>query len=131
ATAPTSGSLTLPLIAAIDVAIYLLAYLIRLRFMSKLAKRDDRSASIRYFVEEQLVASPVLVVTLALTAFIGQGAMAEELRSGFVHLFDSGHTLVLVTIGLLSQGTGIFGALVLLDGRENTFCVPVNRASSV
>lgn len=34
-------------------------------------------------------------------------------------------------IGVLSQGTGIFGALILLDGRENAFCVPVNRASSV
>ena len=32
---------------------------------------------------------------------------------------------------LCSQGTGIFGALVLLDARENTFSVPVNRASSV
>ena len=29
------------------------------------------------------------------------------------------------------KGTGIFGALILLDGRENAFCVPVNRASSV
>jgi hypothetical protein len=34
-------------------------------------------------------------------------------------------------IGVLSQGTGIFGALVLLDKRENTFSVPVNRASSL
>jgi hypothetical protein len=25
----------------------------------------------------------------------------------------------------------VFGALILLDGRENAFCVPVNRASSV
>ncbi len=33
--------------------------------------------------------------------------------------------------GLCSQGTGIFGSLVLLDKRENTFCIPVNRASSV
>ena len=34
-------------------------------------------------------------------------------------------------IGVLSQGTGIFGGLILLDRRENTFCVPVNRASSI
>ena len=34
-------------------------------------------------------------------------------------------------IGILSQGTGIFGGLILLDRRENTFCVPVNRASSI
>jgi drug/metabolite transporter (DMT)-like permease len=36
-----------------------------------------------------------------------------------------------LVIGILSQGTGIFGGLILLDRRENTFCVPVNRASSV
>ena len=31
----------------------------------------------------------------------------------------------------MSQGTGIFGGLVFLDPRENAFCVPVNRVSSV
>ena len=36
-----------------------------------------------------------------------------------------------IFVGLCSQGTGIFGGLILLDKRENTFCVPVNRASSV
>ena len=37
----------------------------------------------------------------------------------------------LVLVGILSQGTGVFGGLILLDRRENTYCVPVNRASSV
>lgn len=32
---------------------------------------------------------------------------------------------------MLSQGTGVFGGLVLLDARESSFCVPLNRASSV
>jgi len=36
-----------------------------------------------------------------------------------------------IVIGLLSQGTGVFGALVLLSPQENTDCVPVNRASNV
>ena len=36
-----------------------------------------------------------------------------------------------VSVGLLSQGTGIFGGLILLDHRENAFTVPVNRASSI
>ena len=34
-------------------------------------------------------------------------------------------------VGLLSQGTGIFGGLILLDKSKNTYSVPVNRASSV
>jgi hypothetical protein len=32
---------------------------------------------------------------------------------------------------VLSQGTGVFGALLLLSPQENSWCVPVNRASSV
>jgi len=36
-----------------------------------------------------------------------------------------------IIVGLLSQGTGVFGGLILLDKRENTYCVPVNRASSI
>ena len=38
---------------------------------------------------------------------------------------------VTLLVGLLSQGTGIFGGLILLDKRENTYCVPVNRSSSI
>jgi hypothetical protein len=34
-------------------------------------------------------------------------------------------------IGLLSQGTGIFGTLIFLDHSETAYCVPVNRASSI
>ena len=39
--------------------------------------------------------------------------------------------LIVVIIGLCSQATGVFGGLVLLDPRENSFAVPVNRAASV
>jgi hypothetical protein len=36
-----------------------------------------------------------------------------------------------VLAGVFSQGTGIFGTLIFLDRRENTFCIPVNRSSSI
>lgn len=85
------------------------AYFIRLRVMSHVAKSDDRAASIRYFVEEQML----------------------SLRAGFGMFLGSGAALAAVAIGVLSQGTGISGALILLDARENACCVPVNRASSV
>ncbi|MRG97428.1 hypothetical protein [Polyangium spumosum] len=127
----TGASYELTLIAAIDVAAYLASYFFRLRFMSKLAKSDDPDVMLRYFVEEQMIATPVVVLTLAVGALIGKGAALEALRSGFVSLGSAGALLPAIGIGLLSQGTGIFGALILLDGRENAFCVPVNRASSV
>src|SRR5712664_2191849 len=50
-------TLTIP--AVIDIAAYLAAYFFKLQFMSRLAKSDNKSATLRYFVEEQMVASPL------------------------------------------------------------------------
>jgi drug/metabolite transporter (DMT)-like permease len=119
------------LAALLDLAVYLMAYFIRLRAMSRLAKSDDASVSIRYFVEEQLVATPSIVLTLVVLALVGEGQVMMDIRQGFTQVFERGRVLEEVGIGLLSQGTGIFGALILLDRRENAFTVPVNRASSI
>ncbi|MBL0214325.1 MAG: hypothetical protein IPQ07_10600 [Myxococcales bacterium] len=118
-------------IAGIDVALYLGAYFVRLRFMSRLAKTLDLRQRTRYFVEEQMVATPVLVTLLALGALIDRGTALGQLRAGFTTFFDRPVVLAGVTIGLLSQATGIFGGLVLLDHRENSYSVPINRCSSV
>lgn len=119
------------LIAAIDVTIYLLSYFVRLRFMSRLAKSDDPRDSVRYFVEEQMVATPAVVTILALMAWINRGDIFEDVRAGFAMFAGSPLLVESVLIGLFSQGTGIFGGLVLLDRSENTYCVPVNRSSSI
>lgn len=121
----------LPLIAIVDVTLYLAAYFVRLRFMSRKAKSDDPHANIRYFVEEQMVATPALVLFLSVLAVIGAGETMLTIRAGFTSFFESGVVLEAIVVGLLSQGTGIFGGLILLDKRENTFCVPVNRSSSI
>ena len=121
---------TLPIIAILDVTAYLAAYFVRLRFMSKLAKSEDLEVTRRYFVEEQLVSTPAAFLGLAILAFIGGGAF-DDIRRGFLEFPFTAQAFMAVTIGVLSQGTGIFGALVLLDKRENTFSVPVNRASSM
>ncbi len=121
--------LTLPAVA--DVVVYLAGYFIRLRLMSKQAKTDDPAVAKRFFVEEQMVATPAIVGFLALLALVGGSPALLEIRAGFSSLGSVEALLTTIGIGILSQGTGIFGALVLLDGRENAFCVPVNRASSV
>jgi hypothetical protein len=121
----------LSLVALIDLAVYLLAYFFRLRAMSHLAKSEDPAVGIRYFVEEQMVATPAIVLSLAVLALVGEGRVMMEIREGFTQFFARGRMLEEVSIGLLSQGTGIFGALILLDHRENAFSVPVNRASSI
>lgn len=118
-------------LAGVDVGVYLLGYFLRLRFMSKLAKSDDHTAAKRYFVEEQMVATPALALALALYALLGDGTSADDMRWGFTDAMTSSVALPIACVGLLSQGTGIFGGLVLLDPRENVFCVAINRASSV
>ncbi|MEZ4295187.1 MAG: hypothetical protein R3B70_09450 [Polyangiaceae bacterium] len=132
-TALSSGSTyELTVIAGIDVAVYLASYFVRLRFMSHLAKSDRREDSLRYFVEEQMVATPAIVTALGLAAlFLGHTAIGGQVRRGFTEIGSSGAVGASIAVGLLSQGTGVFGGLVLLDKQENTFCVPVNRASSV
>ena len=121
----------LTLIALADVIIYLGCYFVRLRFMSRLAKTDDFALRTRFFVEEQMVATPVLVLFLGTLALIDQGAFMHQLRIGFTDFMSSPLVIYGIVIGFCSQGTGIFGGLVLLDKRENTFAVPVNRCASV
>lgn len=123
--------LAMSIAAMVDVAVYLLGYFIRLRFMSNMAKAEDPKASLRYFVEEQMVATPAIVLTLVGLALVGEGRVLLDIRHGFTEFFARGQMLPELFIGVLSQGTGIFGALILLDHRENSFTVPVNRASSV
>lgn len=115
--------------AILDVLIYLLAYFVRLRLMSKLAKGSDED-NLRYFVEEQMVSSPAALAALGALA-MGSGPVSEELRRGFTEIPFSPAALAVVIVGVLSQSNGVFGGLVLLDKRENSFAVPVNRASSI
>lgn len=125
------GSYEISVVCLIDIGVYLAAYFVRLRFMSRIAKSPDGDANRRYFVEEQLVATPAVLLMLVLGALVGQDSMAAEVRRGFTDIWTSGALLPAMLVGVLSQGTGIFGGLILLDRRENTFCVPVNRSSSI
>jgi hypothetical protein len=127
------GGLDLGLVAAIDVALYLGCYLVRLRLMSQMAKSEDDRVNRRYFVEEQLVAAPAALAACALAAWIGPEALRADLAAGFTELPTQGGAVLglVILLGVMSQGTGIFGGLVLLERQENSFCVPVNRASSI
>jgi hypothetical protein len=95
------------------------------------AKSDDPNATKRFFVEEQMTATPAVVFILAVIALINHGEMMGDIRRGFTTFFLGDRVFEAIVIGLFSQGTGVFGGLILLDKRENSFCVPVNRASSI
>lgn len=123
------GGYAITLTCALDVFFYLTAYLVRLRIMSGQAKSKEREATLRYFVEEQLVATPLTVAILCAAALIGTGPVLGAIRDGFA--LPTAAILPTMFLGVLSQGTGIFGTLVFLDPSENTFSVPVNRSSSI
>jgi hypothetical protein len=127
------ADLRLSFAALVDIVIYLGAYFVRLHFMSRLAKNESREDSRAYFVEEQMTAGPVALGLVILLAVILPNDLPAgvQLRSGLVDVIGSSQRWVVVLVGLFSLGTGVFGTLVLLDPRENSFTVPVNRAASV
>ena len=115
----------------VTLAAYLTAYFIKLQLMSKLAKTDDTNTSLRYFVEEQMVASPLLLIALALMAFIGVGDVMNEFRFGLTTFLSSSGAMFALLVGFCYAGLCICTSLIFLDRRENTFCVPMHCGSSL
>ena len=118
-------------VAAYTICAYLFGYLLRIPCLTKLAKQQDNEITRRYFVEESTVAVIFLVGIPAVLALIGQGEIMLQLRQGFVDIFASNLTLPAMLIGALYAGLYCFGTLIYLDGRENTFCIPLNRGASL
>jgi protein-tyrosine-phosphatase len=124
---------SLPLLAALNLAVYLTGYALRTPLMTKLAKVRDLDITRRYFVQEVLVTIVLLPAIPALMALLGTGPTAAALRHGFT-TFWSVHPAAaiapIVLIGVFYASHNIFGTLIYLDGRENTFCVPLFCAAS-
>jgi len=123
----SANDYSLPLLAALNLAVYLTGYALRTPNMTKFAKVEDRDVTRRYFVQEVLVTIIVLPLIPAIAAFFGSGPTAQALRRGFT-TFWSMHTaaiLPVVLIGVFYACHNIFGTLIYLDRRENTFCVPL------
>lgn len=115
----------------LTVAVYLAGYTVRIPCMNRIAKTPDRYASYRYFVEEQIVAMAALIAVPGAIALIGNGGIAVELRYGFTSLFATQAVWPSLLIGALYACLCVFGTLIYLDRRENTFCIPLNRCSSL
>lgn len=126
-----AGSREMTVIAILNVAAYLTGYLVRLPCMTSIAKAGDRSVTYRYFVEEQMVALPLLVAIPAILALIGTSGPMLELRQGFLGQPGVEVMTASLLVGVLYSGLCVFGTLIYLDRRENTFCVPLNRSSSL
>jgi len=117
--------------AVVDIAAYLAAYFFKLQFMSRLAKSDERTATLRYFVEEQMVASPLLVVTLVVLALIGGNDVMLGFREGLTTFVFTPGAFFAALVGLFYAALCICTTLIFLDRRENTFCMPMHCGSSM
>ena len=118
--------------AALSLFVYVGSYVGRFEIMSRLAKTGDRQVDRRYFAEEQLAAAGILVFVIGVLAAIGAGSQLGALSDGFSLAFVfSGPGALAFLIGLFYATLYVFGTLIYLDPRENSWAVPVNRCSSV
>lgn len=125
------GSYSLTPVAMLSIALYLTGYVLRLPCITRLAKSSEKDATRRYFVEEQLAALPLLFMLPAILALVLPGVVGLELRRGFTTFFLDGAVVPALLVGVLYACLCLFGTLIYLDCRENTFCVPLNRCSSI
>jgi hypothetical protein len=125
------GGLHLPALAIFTVIVYTIGYFIRLAVMTRVAKNDDPNALKGYFVEEKLVATPLSVAALWLLIHSPLAAQGAQLNWGFVDVWRSSVLPQLGVLTLTFVAVSIFSALILLNPRENTYCVPFERAASI
>ena len=117
--------------AVVDVAAYLAAYFIRFSIMSRFAKSNDTHTTMRYFVEEQLIATPALVAALGLLALIGTGDAMMGFRRGFTTFVATNAVGPAILVGLFYAALCVCTTFIFLDRRENTFCIPMHCGSSM
>jgi hypothetical protein len=125
------GTFDLPPLCLLVIAMYLGGYFVRLTAMSKAAKTDDPRTLKRYFVEEQVAAWPFAIVAGSALLAFGRGSAFDQLRWGAAHLWTAPVLPVLVGIAALTTLLGALSLVILLNARENTFCVPLERSASV
>lgn len=125
------GGLHLSGLAIGTVCLYTLGYFVRLLAMSRVGKGNAAKPAQAYFVEEKLVAYPLAVAAVALLSVCGSGSQRGELLYGFVGVWESGQVGILAALSLLIVVLSVFSLLILLQERENTFCVAFERAGSI
>lgn len=118
------------ILAGLTFACYLTGYALRLPAMTKCAKVRDPLVTRRYFVDELRVAVVGIVAVPLLLACTGGGVGAAA-RRGLSSFWRTDGLMPALALGALYAILYVFGTLIYLDHRENTFCVPLNRATSV
>jgi hypothetical protein len=77
------------------------------------------------------VAIPLAIAALAAISILGLGPQGGELAFGFVRVWSSNQLGPILLLSALLVVVSVFSLRILLDPRENTFCVPIERSASV
>lgn len=125
------GNLYLPPLAIATIVLYTLGYFMRLAVMTKVSKDGDEASVRRYFVEEKIVALPMSIIALGLLSATGIGKQAGQLANGFIHVWSDPVIWYLIGNGVLLTLISIASAVILLDKKENSYCVPLERSASL
>jgi protein-tyrosine-phosphatase len=125
------GGYTLSIIAGINIGCYLLGYVFRLQFMTKIAKDGDKETNYKFFAEEMYIAMYTIVLLPTIWAIVGFGEIGADLYSGFVDFTMTPLVFPALAIGALYACLYVFGSRIYLNHRENTFCIPINRCASL
>ena len=125
------GGFHLPPLAIATVVLYTIGYFLRLAVMTRVAKRGDAAMVRQYFVEEKVIALPMSIAALAALSLAGLGTQAGELTWGFTAVWTDPVIWPLVGIAVSLTIISVFAAIILLDPNENSYCVPLERSSSL
>lgn len=121
----------LPWLAWLTLILYTLGYFVRLWVMTRIAKTGSSESIQMYFVEEKLIGIPLAVALLALLSSFGDGKAGAQLSFGFVQVWTSSQIVAIAALSVLLFIVSIFSVVILLDKRENSFCVPMERSASI
>ncbi|MFO1013902.1 MAG: hypothetical protein U1E50_09065 [Caulobacteraceae bacterium] len=130
-TVKARGGFHLPPLAILTIVLYTVGYFGRLAVMTKIAKSGREDDVKKYFVEEKWVGIPVAVLLLAAIPFLGLDKQAGELHFGFIDVWTSSQIGWLALVSILLFAVSVVAAIILLDPRENTYCVPMERSASI
>jgi hypothetical protein len=130
------GGFKLPPLAILTIVLYTVGYFMRLFAMNTISKSGDPASVRRYFVEEKMVALPLSVIVLGLISASGiggqnGGGQSGELGWGFVAVWGDPVMAPLFGIGFTLTIISVLSIIILLDARENAYCVPLERAASL
>lgn len=125
------GGFHLSPLAIATVVLYTVGYFLRLFVMTRVAKRGDPALVRQYFVEEKVIALPLSIAALAALSWAGFGTQSGELTFGFTAVWSDPVIWPLIGVAVTLTIVSVFAAIILLDPHENSYCVPLERSSSL